>query len=181
MIITIILSLSTAMWMGVAPYKSFDLIITPKIYSPECNIGVLNELAIFEMHIRNELSTNEDIEITITADDEVILNKIIAINANSSRNETITQRLSNVGMWKIQGIHNEGTIDSYSFKTLTNTVEAEIEIQGLAELERKTNQDFINLLTTIIVSIATVTGTIIGILNYRKGRKKVTNYQSMDY
>jgi len=177
-IITVILAVLTAAWMGIQHYRPFGVTITPTIYSSENNIGVLNELAIFKMKIWNELPTPEDLEITVTANDEVILNKTITIDANSSRNETVTQKVSNIGMWIVRANHKQETIDSYSFKTLTNTIEADIEIEALENIRKSANESSIILLVGIgglIVGIITI------ILKYRKKDKNKPTYQNMDY
>ena len=117
----------------------------------------------------------------VTANDDIILNKTVEVEAYSSKNETVKQRLSDIGMWVVRGIHNQETIDSYSFKTLTNSVEAEIEIQALDEATRKANQDSILLLLAIVSSIITVCGAIFGVIKFIKKRKQKQNYQEIDY
>ena len=177
-IITVILAVLTAGWMVPQPYRPVGLTITPTIYSSENNLGVLNEMAIFELRIWNEMPTPEDLEITVTANDELILSKTIRIDANSSRNETITQRLSNIGMWIVKTNHNQETIDSYSFKTLTNTIEADIEIEALENIRKSANDSSIIVLVGIL---GLIMGIITTILKFRKKDKNKPTSQNIDY
>jgi uncharacterized protein YneF (UPF0154 family) len=151
-------------------------VIVPTIYSSKENIGVLNEMSTFEINIWNQGNSPKNVEIVLTVEDELITNETVSIAPGSSRNETLNQRLSDVGMWKVRAIFENKTIESYSFVTMTNKDEADLKIEELQNEGARRSGEFIKLIVEIVGSIVgiiiAVAGGIWGIHKYRQKKKK---------
>jgi len=148
-IIVVILAIFVILSAGLLTFKTS--VIKAKIYSPDNNIGVLNEEGVFDITIENHVNTTRTFAVIIDADGHVLFNETVAIGAVSSRNLTITQKLIFTGLWAIELQENGRIIDSYSFTTLTNKAEADMQINQLNNVRFNNN---LSLAATIISSLS---------------------------
>jgi hypothetical protein len=141
--------------------------IKARIYSPDNNIGVLNEEGIFNITIQNHVNIPRTFTVIIDADGHMLLNETITTEAMASRNLTITQKLIFTGLWTIKLQENGRIIDSYSFITLTNKVEADMQINQL------NNMKFNNTLSLVatIVSLLSLGVSIYTTVKQRRTSK----------
>lgn len=73
--------------------------ISPFIYSPHDNIGVLNEQAMFNITIKNPYKENLQVTTQISYDGNGLFNNTRVIAPESTDTESISQKLSYTGLW----------------------------------------------------------------------------------
>lgn len=128
------------------PAAQISVNITPKIYSPENNIGVLNEQASFELYLYNTGRQPITVLAEIEAEGTSVYSENISISSYASRNTTINQSLTQTGDWLVRLIiypPSTQTSDhviiignsSYAFVTVTNSIDAKLQINALNEIQ----------------------------------------------
>lgn len=148
-VVVIVLAILTCLFTGwIGP--AFTTSIKAQIYSPDNNIGVLNEEGVLNITIQNHSNMPRTFTIIMNANGHILLNETITIEAMGSRSLTITQKLLFTGLWMIELKENERIIDSYSFITLTNKVEADMQINQL------NNMKFNNALSLVATIISLI-------------------------
>jgi uncharacterized membrane protein len=130
LVVVIVFAILVALFAGLIG-PAFTTSIKTQIYSPDNNIGVLNEEGVFNITIQNHVNTSRTFAVIIDADGHVLLNETITTEAMASRNLIITQKLIFTGLWAIELQENGIIIDGYSFTTLTSKVEADMQINQL--------------------------------------------------
>lgn len=184
--VTVAVSIAIAVWMGaltaltVTTVPEVEVRITPDIYSPNCNIGVLNDIGVFHFEVKNNSNENKTITIMIDTDQGTLVNAELRVQAASENSTTITQKLVYPGSWVISA-HSEDQklIDSYSFMTLTNDIDAEIQTNVLKQIQEATNTAhqsnniaFASLITSTAISSVTLIVTLA--VPYFRRKKRIT-------
>lgn len=174
--VTIVVSIVVAAWMGALTFSFIggDLAvkINARIYSANHNIAVLNEEAVFDIAIENNVNSTRKIDVLVGADEYVLFNETIVIEPVSSKNLTITQKLIFLGLWTIQFFEDRRIFDGedkeivggYSFITVVNKAEADMKITQLDNIKL----DMTLSIGAIIISILSAIVTIINVMYTRK-------------
>jgi len=152
-------------------YQGVDLVVAVDagIYSVNNNIGVLNEDAVFDISIENYVNSSRTINLVIDAGQQVLLNETVVIEALSSKNLTVTQRLIFLGLWTIKFYEDKEISDiqqfssdkeivgGYSFVTVVNEAEADMRITQLNNIKLNTNLSifaiFISILSVVVSAV----------------------------
>jgi hypothetical protein len=152
--LVILVAIVAILFAGFLVIRGVNAEVKVKMYAPQQNIGVLNDEALFSVFIRNDLSLNKTIEVIIEADGSVVNNTTITVEANTSKNTTITQKLVSLGKWRINVIdENDKSIGSYSFLVVLNEGEANVRINQWNDIQFSKNLSIISL---ILASISLV-------------------------
>jgi hypothetical protein len=168
-VIALVLSIFAFGLMGIT--TSNPVIINPTIYSPNDNIGILNEQATFNITIHNSHKENLEVKIQISGDGNVIVNDTHIIPPESTDNEVIVQKLSYTGLWVVRVLSQDPKIgETYSFTTLTNNVEADGQIYALKNTQ---NQQDLSTYAIIISVAGLISSVAISCLSYFKPRKRL--------
>jgi hypothetical protein len=137
------------------------LTISPRIYAPEANIGVLNEEANFAIHATNSLDHAVNLTITVTAGNSVVQSQQ-AILIPGGSDFQISQELSTTGIWTVAVTATSKitmAIKSYSFEVKTNSEEANVPINQWKYMQQNGILAVLSLLVAAIslcVSIASL-------------------------
>jgi len=128
-VIAVIIALMVTFWTGVPGVPSgIELTINPKIYSPESNIGVLNEESVFHLYIRNYENYSQEIKTYLKSDTFFVNNQTLQIDAKKSMNVSLSQKLIYPGIWIIETFNEDKILESYSFLVVINKGEADTKI-----------------------------------------------------
>ena len=101
--------------------------VTPAIYSPDYNVGVLNEVANFSISITNAASTTQNGSVVIQAAGDIYQNETFTAPPGSSTLEA-AQVLRTTGPWEVDCYLGHRLIGSYSFDVEANTDQAQLRI-----------------------------------------------------
>lgn len=166
--VTVAVSIAVAAWMGVITFPKEDLgvRVNARIYSANHNIGVLNEDGIFDIFIENYVNSRKTINIVVDADEHVLFNETVVIEAVSSKNLTINRKLIFLGLWTIKFYEDKEIVGGYSFITVVNKAEADMKITQLDNITLNTNLSIV----AIIISILSVIVSIVHVMYARKAR-----------
>ncbi len=178
-VVTVIVSIAVAAMMGALTFTymkaDLDIRVNAKIYSANDNLGVLNEDGEFDIFIENYIDSNRTISIVVEADEQVLFNETVPIEARSSKNLTINQQLICLGLWAIKLYEDREISDKqqfstgkeivgcYSFVTVVNKAEADMKITQLDNIRLNRTLSIVAIITSIpgvIVSIVSVGHTI---------------------
>jgi hypothetical protein len=166
--VAVAVGIATAAWMGLLTFTfiadEMDIRVDAKLYSADQNIGVLNEIASFLVAIKNNSNSTRALNIVVNAEEHAVLNETVVAGPMSSRNVTITQKLTLLGLREIQVLKDKKLADSYSFLTAVNEAEADMKITQLENI-RLNNNLSIAALTISIISVAV---SIAGVISERK-------------
>lgn len=158
---------------------SLEVNIDPRIYSVNSNIGVLNEEATFRVSLKNNGNYTREITTTIAAEDSVLVNTTVDVDPESAKNQTITQKLIYPGTWIIRVFSEDHeTLDSYSFITVTNSIDADMQINALSNVQDiKNSSIFSNIiaLSSLAVSIAALTVSVLHIRQRPRKQKETSS------
>jgi hypothetical protein len=156
-LITVIVSISIAVWVGSLSFgESTEINFHAQIYSTNHDIGILNEQAIFDISIENMLNTSRKFSIFVSADERKVYEETIELIELEKRNVVVNQKLRFIGLWTIEIFEENKIWYNYSFTTLANEEEAELDINRIDKIE-STN----NLLSNL--GIVIVSALIVGI------------------
>ncbi len=158
--VTIIVAITVAVWLGSLTIEDPTKInIHSQIYSTNHDVGVLNEYAIFDISIGNNLNENRRFNIVVGADENEVYSETVELVGLEKRNIVINQRLLFTGLWTIKIFEENKIMDQYTFVTLTNDVEAELEITRIDQTNFINNL-LINILIVLVFFI------IVGIFSF---------------
>lgn len=151
-------------WMLGVGVPSLEVNIDPRIYSANNNIGVLNEEATFRVSLKNNGDYTRETTINITAEDSTLVNTTVNVDPKSGKNQTITQKLIYPGTWIIRVLsEDQETLDSYSFITVTNSIDADMQINALSNVQDIKNSSTVSNIIALLslgVSIAALTVSV---------------------
>ena len=157
-IVTIIVAITVAVWLGSLTIENPTKInIHSQIYSTNHNVGVLNEHAIFDISIENNLNETRRFNIVVSAEENEVYSETVELFGLEKRKIVINQRLLFTGRWTIKIFEENKIMDQYSFVTLPNDVEAEFEITQI-EHNNFINHSLINIL--IVLFFFLIVGTV---------------------
>jgi len=157
-IVTIIVAITVAVWLGSLTFEDpTKMNIHPQIYSAKHDIGVLNEYAIFDISIENNLKENRKFIIVLSAEENDVYIETVELIGLEKRNIVINQRLLLTGLWTIRILEENKIMEQYSFVTLPNDVEAELEITQIDQTNFNNN-----LLANILIVLVSL--IIIGLV-----------------
>jgi hypothetical protein len=156
------LLLSWVTFMGIVASR---VKVYAKIYSPSDNVGVLNEPATFNVTIQNPADSSDSVNLVVNVENHTLLNETVVLSPHSTKNSTINEQLLFLGEWKIQCFEQKNLIGGYSFVTVMNKGEADMDI----------NQ-FANMRLTTYISIGafgvSIFGLIVSIIALRKKKSE---------
>lgn len=138
------------------------LTISPRIYAPEANIGVLNEEANFAIHATNRLDHAVPLTILVTAGNSVVQSQQATLLPGESKDFQISQELSTTGIWTVAVTATSNMtmpIESYSFEVKTNPEEANVAINQWKYMQWNGNLAGLSLLVaalSLCISIASL-------------------------
>lgn len=159
-VVTIIVGITVAVWLGSLTFEDPTKInIHQQIYSAKHNVGILNEYAIFEISIENNLEENRKFVIVVSAEENDVYSETVELVGLEKRNIVINQKLFLTGLWTLKIFEENKIMDQYSFVTLSNDVEAELEITQIDQ-----NNFNKNLLTNILIVLVAL--LIVGIVSF---------------
>lgn len=159
-VVTIIVAITVAVWLGSLTFEDPTKInIHQQIYSAKHDVGILNEYAIFEISIENNLEETRKFVIVVSAEENDVYSETVELVGFEKRNIVINQRLFLTGLWTLKIFEENKIMDQYSFVTLSNDVEAELEITQIDQ-----NNFNNNLLTNILIVLVAL--LIVGIVSY---------------
>ena len=159
-VVTIIVAITVAVWLGSLTFEDPTKInIHQQIYSAKHDVGILNEYAIFEISIENNLEETRKFVIVVSAEENDVYSETVELVGLEKRNIVINQRLFLTGLWTLKIFEENKIMDQYSFVTLSNDVEAELEITQIDQ-----NNFNNNLLTNILIVLVAL--LIVGIVSY---------------
>jgi len=170
-------SIVVAAWMGVLTFTfiatdEFDVEIGARIYSPQHNIGVLNEDGEFNISIKNLATSTRAVNVILVANENILFNETVAVESGSLEKLYITQKLIYSGSWRIEVTTDKDItegyfkgkvkafVDGYSFITLTNEAEADWNIVQLHNMNLNTNISIVSLLISILSMIVSTINII---------------------
>ena len=105
--------------------------ISPTIYSPQNNIAILNELAIFNVTIYNYADDTLVVKLSVIGDDNLVYNESFNISNQSVRTMIVSEKISYSGLWLVTAASNDTRMGStYSFQAVTNAEEANGQINS---------------------------------------------------
>ena len=156
--VTIIVAITVAVWLGSLTIENPTKInIHSQIYSTNHNVGVLNEHAIFDISIENNLNETRRFNIVVSAEENEVYSETIELVRLEKRKIVINQRLLFTGPWTIKIFEENKIMDQYSFVTLPNDVEAELKITQI-DHNNFINHSLINILIFLFFFI--IVGTV---------------------
>jgi len=117
-----------ALFGSTASVQRVEVSITPEIYSPGSNIGVLNQRANFSISIRNPLNLPQNVTLVVLDSTHPVQSIPFEVGKQRTMNGTVTQELDDVGYWTVEAKINGTGISSYSFQVVTNSQEADFQI-----------------------------------------------------
>ncbi|KON34554.1 hypothetical protein AC477_00435 [miscellaneous Crenarchaeota group-1 archaeon SG8-32-1] len=159
-VVTIIVAITVAVWLGSLTFEDPTKInIHQQIYSAKHDVGILNEYAIFEISIENNLEETRKFVIVVSAEENDVYSETVELVGLEKRNIVINQRLFLTGLWTLKIFEENKIMDQYSFVTLSNDVEAELEITQIDQ-----NNFNNNLLTNILIVLVAL--LIVGIVSF---------------
>ena len=149
--------------------------IYPSIYSPHNSIGILNEEASFNITIRNPSKQNLILDMQITTNGNLVWNDTFVVLPESTNSTVVTQKLSYTGLWLVSVTSKDAKIgDTYSFMTLTNSVDANMQINALNEaMSNQGSSNWSNTIQVLGIVLSTIMSSIALVLSVRNSRKKV--------
>jgi hypothetical protein len=170
--IAIVMAIAVAYWMlglgGTLVFKGVTADVKARIYAPEQNIGVLNEEGLFNINVRNYGNLTRTIRVIINAEDYVVDNETITIEAEASENKTITQTLDSLGEWRIKVLDEDNkNVGSYSFLIVLNKGEANVRVNQWNDIQ---DSKKLSIISAVISGI----GLIISALALRASRARRT-------
>ena len=152
--VTVTVAIAVAAWMSSltigVPTK---IEIHSQIYSADHNIGVLNENAIFDISIENAVKETREFNILVSAEENEVYNETVELIGLEKRNIIINQKLLFTGLWTIKIFEENKIVDGYSFVTMTNDVEAELEITEIDKINFNNNLLTISLIVLVFTLI----------------------------
>ena len=158
--VTVIVAITVAVWLGSLTFEDPTITnIHPQIYSSNHDVGVLNEYAIFDILIENNLNENRKFNIVVSANENYVYSETVELIGLEKRDIVINQKLFYTGFWTIKIFEENKVMDQYSFLTLANDVEAELEIIQIDQTNFNNN-----LLTNILIVL--VSFIIVGIVSF---------------
>lgn len=158
-LVTVIVSVGIAVLIGSLSFgESTKINFHAQIYSTNHDIAILNERAIFNIWIENNLNESRKFNIFLSAEERQVYNETVTLMELEKRNVVVNQRLRFTGFWTINVFEENKLWYSHSFTTLANEEEAELEINRIDEIN-STNDLFFNLL--IIGIFALILGIIV--------------------
>jgi len=175
--VTVLVSIAIAAWMGaltVGITSAMEVNITPNIYSDTHNIGVLNENAVFVINIKNKSSELKNITILITTQEGNLFNEEISVKEKSENTTIINQKLLCVGSWIVKVLSMDSAIiESYSFVTVTNGIDADIQINALNNIQDAKNSAVTsNIIALLSLFISSTISIIALVFSIRSSRHK---------
>ncbi len=144
--------------------------VNANIYSRDHNIGVLNEEVAFDISFENNVNSGRTIGVVIDADEHVLYNETVLLEALSAGNLTINKQLIFLGLWTVEIHHNEEIIGGYSFITVLNKAEADMRITQLDDIKFGKTLSIAALVISILGVVVSV--VIRGRNNIRKEREE---------
>lgn len=190
--VAVSVALLTIAWMGaltvtfpVDDDSKISAEIYAKIHSASHNLGVLNEEAQFDIFIENYANVSRTINIVVDANNHVLSNETVVIEALSSRSLTIKYKLISLGSWTIKIYADEAIVDGQQFYTGLRIVEGYsfITVANRAEADMRMNQwDAIRFNTNLSIAaiILSVLGVIVSIVDIVYVRRQSTRDNEKD-
>jgi len=171
-VVAIFLGYWTMGFVGIMMRSDVEVQINPSIFSGEYNIGVLNELSHFSIYVKNNSNVTREISVVILSEDSPVDESTFEVLSESTKNLTLTQKLSYIGNWVVKVADKDiGVVDSYSFITVKNEIDATIQINALKNIERsqKTASDS-NAISfcSLIVSLSSLAISAVALYYSRK-------------
>ncbi|MCW4001498.1 MAG: hypothetical protein NWE93_14805 [Candidatus Bathyarchaeota archaeon] len=154
--------------------------ISPSIYSPQNNLAILNEEASFDITTYNYTNDTLEVKLSIIGNDNIVYTENINISAKSEYNRYLRQTISYTGLWLVTASSNNTRMfATYSFQTVTNAQEANMQINSeMMYLNQQNSSDWSNTLASIAILVSVVSVAInfgvlgLNFLRYRKNNKK---------
>jgi flagellar basal body-associated protein FliL len=171
-VVTITVAITVAVWLGSLSIEDPTKInIHSQIYSTNHDVGVLNEDAIFDIWIENNLKENRRFNIVLGIEENEVYSETVELVGLEKRNMVINQRLFFTGSWTIKIFEENKIMDQYSFVTLPNDVEAELEITRIDQT------NFINnlLINILIVLVFFIIVGVVTFWFFKVRRKSLKN------
>ena len=95
--------------------------IHPKIYSPNHNIGVLNEVAVFNVTVENRANTDKRLRLIISGGGFTFKNETFVVKAANTTTYSIKFKLLYPGTWTVKVTDTRGNIlEGYSSVSYTH-------------------------------------------------------------
>ena len=168
--VTVIVSIGVAVWVGTLSFGDTTKInFHAQIYSTNHDIGVLNENAIFDISIENNLNESRKFDVSVSVEERQIYSETVELMGLEKRNIVINQRLRLPGLWAIRIFEGNKLWSSNSFTTLANDEEAELEIARIDQINSNNNL-LSNFLIVVIFALVVVA---VLFLFLKIGHKKV--------
>ena len=103
--------------------------ITPEIYNPEANLGVLNEQANFTATITNSLPTPQNGVLLVMDSNHTVQRVPFQVGSDATSRRVMSQELDGVGFWTVEAAVNGSIVPrSYSFQVVVDTQEAIFQV-----------------------------------------------------
>jgi hypothetical protein len=183
-IVLVLLALTFVLRVPTAA-PSLSAIITPEIFSPQNNIGLLNSQAYFIIDINNELHNSQPINVTVFGpigpQGPIVNITTFNVNAYSAENVTVNQQLTYPGTWQVEVKSGAQFLQSYTFTTADNKGDADYQInqfQNMKDTENLAAQA--NLTAILSIIIGTSVSVISLVVSIRSSRKKQSNGQDIE-
>lgn len=173
LIIVILIMVSMCLLGGwiQGPEPDVEAYIDPGIYAPNHNIGVLNEEAVFNIVIKNNLNHTTEVTVIVGEEDDVLVNKTVNMEPESSRDLSLTQKLISTGLWTIRVLdEHERVVESYSFVSVINDVEADMKINQRHDIQFNKN---LAILATTISALSLFVSMVVAIYTRKQNTKGV--------
>jgi FlaG/FlaF family flagellin (archaellin) len=162
-----------AMTIGFEEPKPITCNITPNIFSTSNNVAILNEDAIFDVHIQNKHDSPKNVTIDVDSQEEKVESKEIEVDANSEQTITVNEKLTVPGYWIISVSSDKDVLSTYSFVTMTSRVDALMQINALNALqesqESAAQADIIAMLSLLVSSTISGAALVISLFRSKKG------------
>ena len=147
--------------------------ITPDIYAPSQNVGVLNSVANFSVSISNKTPNDVSGAVNLTAGAVLVTSQPFVIHGGKTILLTLSHELTTTGLWTVAVSSQSSVVVSYTFQVELDANQANLVIDQANLAQASVTQGYWNLALSAGLVLLGALNIVLLARDRGKGSKKV--------